>query len=330
MKVVKLAAVYMDPAAYTHPYQFIEKVGRTCYKSEDRITDDSAAKFVSGLVSRAHWAMLEHGYIYMDLTYPWQEWFLSLDKRRLKYIHISRSNTKVSGSFRAFAEFLNGFEGVDGSAFTLRCILQDMYPEVFGALSDNDRRAMKYLTRNKEYFLTREEFISRCKKESDLEALRECLPHTVLFTADRGVTHELVRHRPASFAQESTRYCNYSKGKFGREIAVVEPFWAEGKEDTPMYRIWMQGCQDAERNYMAMLDAGAIPQEARALLPQSVKADIIVTATEKEWEHILNLRLYGTTGAPHPDIRRVMRLAAPQLMEHTVGLSRMDPPDNQD
>ena len=171
----------------------IEKIGRVCYKSEDKITDDgeSAKKFVDMLINNHHEAMLEHGSI------------------------------------------------------------------------------------------------------------------SVLFTVDRGVTHEMVRHRLASFAQESTRYANYSKDKFGNEITVIKPcFWEEGSEE---YQEWYKACEFAEKSYMKLLNTeGVIAQQARSVLPTSTKADITITANYREWRHILNLRACDATGPAHPQIKEVM------------------------
>jgi len=124
---------------------------------------------------------------------------------------------------------------------------------------------------------------------------------TVRFTVDRGVTHELVRHRLASYSQESTRYANYSKDRFGREITVIKPlFWAE---DSPEFAIWKRSMEAAEAAYMALLDAGAKPQEARSVLPNSLKAEIVMTANLREWRHVFKLRC---AGAAHPQMRQVM------------------------
>lgn len=124
---------------------------------------------------------------------------------------------------------------------------------------------------------------------------------TVRFIFDRGVSHELVRHRLCAFSQESTRYCNYSKDKFGNEITVIEPcFW---EESSILYQFWKDACETAEANYFSLLKAGAKPQEARSVLPNSLKTEIVTTANLREWRHILTLR----TGAPaHPQIRQVM------------------------
>jgi thymidylate synthase (FAD) len=127
---------------------------------------------------------------------------------------------------------------------------------------------------------------------------------TVKFICDRGVTHELVRHRLAAFSQESTRYCNYSKDKFGREITVIDPSEAFGwNEGMDQYIIWEQAMQDAQRAYFDLLDKGATPQQARDVLPNSLKTEIQMTANVREWRHVLTLR---TDKAAHPQMRELM------------------------
>lgn len=127
---------------------------------------------------------------------------------------------------------------------------------------------------------------------------------SVRFVVDRGVSHEMVRHRLASFAQESTRYCNYSQERFGNEITVIKPsFFQEGSTE---YQEWETLCLCAENTYFKLLKLGATPQEARAVLPNSLKTELVVTANLREWRHILNLRAAGTTGKPHPQMLEVM------------------------
>ncbi|MCB2225074.1 MAG: FAD-dependent thymidylate synthase [Desulfarculaceae bacterium] len=124
---------------------------------------------------------------------------------------------------------------------------------------------------------------------------------TVRFVCDRGVTHELVRHRLAAYSQESTRYANYAQERFGSEITVIEPmFWDEGSE---AYKLWEKGVLAAEAAYLELLAAGAKPQEARAVLPNSLKTEIVMTANLREWRHVLGLR---SSKAAHPQIRQVM------------------------
>lgn len=128
---------------------------------------------------------------------------------------------------------------------------------------------------------------------------------TVRFICDRGVTHELVRHRLAAFSQESTRYCNYAKSKFGHEITFIQPcFWnGHAVKDSEPMALWRLACQQAEKFYLALLDSGATAQEARSVLPNSLKTEIVVTANPREWRHIFRMRC---DKAAHPQMREVM------------------------
>lgn len=135
------------------------------------------------------------------------------------------------------------------------------------------------------------------------EAMLEHVSLTVLFTVDRGVSHEIVRHRMASYAQESTRFCNYSQDKFGHEITVIHPCYLS--VGTPEWVAWYDSCTKAEEAYFKMLDAGRTPQEARAVLPNSLKTEIWMTANLREFRHFLKLRAAGTTGKPHPQMVQV-------------------------
>lgn len=122
---------------------------------------------------------------------------------------------------------------------------------------------------------------------------------SVKFITDRGVTHELVRHRVASYSQESTRYCNYSKNKFDHEITVVKPHDISGVNYDP----WKQAMEFAEASYFQLLDAGVKPETARSVLPTCLKTEIVVSANYREWRHILDLR---TSSQAQPDIRYLM------------------------
>ena len=124
---------------------------------------------------------------------------------------------------------------------------------------------------------------------------------TVRFVCDRGVSHELVRHRLASYSQESTRYANYAKDKFGSEITVIKPlFWEEG---SPAHALWRRAMEQAERDYLELLALGAQPQQARSVLPNSLKTEVVMTANLREWRHVLDLRC---SSAAHPQIREIM------------------------
>ncbi len=142
------------------------------------------------------------------------------------------------------------------------------------------------------------------------ESVLEHFSFTVKFICDRGVSHEIVRHRIASYSQESTRYCNYSKGQFNGEITVIEPcFLVPG---TAGYDMWYRACQMAEQYYFSMLDWGCSPQEARAVLPNSLKTELVMTANIREWRHFLKLR---TSPAAHPQMREVANLLLKELKQ---------------
>lgn len=144
--------------------------------------------------------------------------------------------------------------------------------------------------------------------KSGHEAMLEHASATVKFVVDRGISHELVRHRLASFAQESTRYCNYSKDDFGSEITFIIPEYLEYKSEG--WNIWKESMKQAEDAYFKMLDFGLSPQQARAVLPNSLKTEVVMTANLREWRHFFKLRALGTTGKPHP---QMLEVAVPLL-----------------
>jgi thymidylate synthase (FAD) len=186
MKIIEPSVEILTPVDGIEVLKALELAGRTCYKSEDKITEDSCVKFVQNVLKRGHEAVIEHYNV------------------------------------------------------------------------------------------------------------------TVRFVCDRGVTHEIVRHRIASYCQESTRYCNYSQGKFGNEITVIKPcFFEDGSLN---YAYWESSCRDAEASYINLIENGATPQEARSVLPNSLKTEIIMTANMREWRHFLKLR---TSTAAHPQMREV-------------------------
>ena len=136
--------------------------------------------------------------------------------------------------------------------------------------------------------------------KSGHESVLEHEKITVRFVCDRGVTHELVRHRIASYSQESTRYCNYSKDKFGSELTFIRPyFW---QDDDEKYLLWKETMQQIENAYIRMTEMGAKPEEARSILPNSLKTEIAVTMNLREWRHYFRLR---TSPKAHPQIREV-------------------------
>lgn len=315
MKVINANAIYLDPAEM-HPYQFIELAGRTCYKSENKMTESSAKKFVSNLLNAGHTAMLEHAHIILQTTREHALQFVDkLNDSYRKYINISinyrsaEAGTFISGSFRTFIQLL---ETVND--YQIQLVLHRHYPELFESPDMNVECDIECM------LLSRDEFIDAvrdayCYADNNNIAnsiIRKHITHTIKFICDRGVSHEFVRHRPASFAQESTRYCNYSNDKFGNEITVIRPcYWAD---DSKQMKLWKIACDFAESKYFDLLISGATPQEARSVLPNSLKTELIITATEDEWQHIINLRYHGTTGKPHPQMYEVMEIAYPKLI----------------
>lgn len=186
MKIIKPDVQFITPIDGATILKRLEQCGRVCYKSEDKITEGSAEKFVAGIIKRGHEAVLEH-----------------------------------------------------------------------------------------------------CS-------------FTVKFICDRGVSHEIVRHRMASYCQESTRYCNYGKCKFDAEITVIEPCFLRHGSDA--YTCWDAACRNAEKAYFDMLACGCSPQEARAVLPSSLKTEVVMTANIREWRHFLRLRCAKNA---HPQMREV-------------------------
>ena len=145
--------------------------------------------------------------------------------------------------------------------------------------------------------------------ESGHHSVIEHYSCTVKFICDRGISHELVRHRLASFSQESTRYANYSKQRFGKEITVIRPmFWSENSEE---FKIWEKSMQNAENCYLELISKGASAQEARSVLPNSLKTEVVVTCNIREWRHIFSLRCDKPA---HPQMRQIM---LPLLNEFT-------------
>lgn len=186
MKIIKPRFEILDEINGIEILKKIEKIGRVCYKSEDKITDDSARDFVANILKRGHESVIEH--------------------------------EKVS----------------------------------------------------------------------------------VRVICDRGVTHEIVRHRIASYSQESTRYCNYSNEKFGKELTFIKPlFWEENSKE---YGMWLNAMQLIEKTYNSLIESGAEPQQARSILPNSLKTEIVVTMNLREWRHFFRLR---TAKNAHPQMREI-------------------------
>lgn len=146
--------------------------------------------------------------------------------------------------------------------------------------------------------------------KSGHEAMLEHATLTIKFVVDRGVSHEIVRHRLAAFAQESTRYCNYAKDDFGSECTFIIPDHIQYKSKA--WDMWIEQMKAAEKTYFDMLDFGLSAQEARCVLPNSLKTELVMTANLREWRHFFKLRAAGTTGKPHP---QMLEVTVPLLAE---------------
>ena len=311
MRIIKPTFEILEHDSNTNPQQFIEKIARTCYKSEDKITEDSNRKFIKAIYDRGHWAMLEHFVFIYSTSYR----LTSVLKRlHVKFINILEvpGGTYISFTARALLDIekeleqkkevlkenpsldLAVLEGV--IELLIRTVIKDYdCYELFGR--DRENPQTKDVGHPETFY-----FLEKVNRD---EINMFCRPHldwtSVRFTVSRGVTHELVRHRICSFAQESQRYVGYNKDKFGGEITVIKPCFL--KENSPVYNMWRSAEEAVEETYMAMIGEGAKPQEAREVLTNSTKAEIIVTASFEQWERMFLLRC--DTPA-HPCMREVM------------------------
>lgn len=256
-------------------YKMAELAGRTAYKSEDKITEGSAKKFVDAMIKSNHGAVLEHGTVYM--TFKW--WQIG---KKLKYL------------FNPYSK-IRKFKYVTTN---LRVLFEHNWM--------NDL----------EYFC----------EPTELHERRVCAK----FICSRGVSHEGVRHRVMSFLQESQRYVGYNKEKFGGEITIIIPEWIKARiNDIASYNnnddlarmsyseaimdmrtledlsivAWENAQRDSENYYIRLTELGCKPEEARGVLTNDCKTELIMTGFVSDWEHFFDLRSKGVTGKPHPDIK---------------------------
>ena len=252
-------------------YQHIEKCGRTCYKSEDKITEDSAMKFFQGLVKRNHLAMLEHGTVYLRIPY-----FLINDKSMDTAIH------KIRYSKYSFTIF--DYADSRGTVLYITTNMRVLVEQV-------PRDIVDYLLRN---FALEEPSTKHIKRI------------TAKFIISRGIANEFVRHRVFSFAQESTRYCNYMMDKFGRELTFIRPEWLKGDDiDKWAEDVWLNEMERSEEDYLHLIELGVKPQNARGVLPLDLKTELIMTGTLDQWEAFWDLRMREITGPAHPDAKAI-------------------------
>lgn len=287
------------------PYKMIELAGRTCYKSEDKITEDSSKEFVDRMIKLGHGAMLEHGTIYLNV--PEQTYTETLEDEFGKF---NNPNNGLVDRYRK-----NKYSKVNSVAADEE--LRKKYPKV---------RPFK-LTHH--YITTNLRVIIENGWEKDLEWQCEPTEHhekriTAKFICDRGVSHEFVRHRVFSFAQESQRYCDYNKDKFNNELTFIRPTWLN--IPTGDYTYWdgdwcdidnmkiqlpsdngvadnfLWCLNNAGMQYRLLINKGLKPQEARGVLPNATKTELVMTGFESDWEHFFSLRC---SSKAHPDAKKL-------------------------
>nr|DAK75005.1 MAG TPA: Thymidylate synthase complementing protein [Crassvirales sp.] len=266
----------------------IELCGRVCYKSESAITEDSSEKFVNNLIKSGHTSVLEHGSV--QLLYTAKE-----------------SNTN-----------LNWYQDYGSNPYSRGFI-------GYGKTPDGNFGPIARVYTNYRVLLNLE-------RMDDIKFMTDVIPEssyqrfTFRFTCDRGISHELVRHRVFSFTQESTRFCNYSKNKFNNEITFITPPWVdalEGDYGSRVYpklvrdpntdstsQIFIDNCRFSEECYFRLLEAGWLPQQARAVLPNALKTELIMTGFACDWAQLLKLRL---APAAHPQMRELMKLLVEEM-----------------
>lgn len=263
-------------------FKHMELCARTCYKSEDKITEDSARKFIDNvIVARGHTAMLEHGTVYLKIPYGimYDTGYFSNEAIATKYIDNPYSIVQNSQIYDYWCVTSN-----------YRVLLQN------GWLDD-----LQYLCEPTEYHVRR---------------------ITVRFICDMGVAREFCRHRVFSFAQESTRYCNYAKDKFGNELTFIQPCWITDESlshwrtvmnsETEWFRpnnafpginMFLHSLEEAEDIYLALInEEGWKPQQARNVLPLALKTELIMTGTDEQWAGFFNLRCARDA---HPQAREL-------------------------
>lgn len=251
-------------------YRQIEIAGRTCYKSEDKITDTSAKEFVERMIKSGHGAMLEHGTVYLK-TRNYGDSMEDYDCVNMENKYIRNPYSKVI--FGDYPAHCKTWEEKQKA-------YQDVYITTnYRVLVENNWLGdLQYICEPTEFHEKR---------------------YTVKFVCDRGVSHEFVRHRVFSFAQESTRYCNYSKDKFGNEITYILPSWLDDIETNLDFK---DSLEHSEAAYFALIKRGWKPQEARAVLPNSLKTELVMTGFQSDWKHFFELR---DSGSAHPQAREL-------------------------
>ncbi len=273
----------------------IELCGRLCYKSEDKIVAGSTEPFIKRIVQHGHNSVMEMAALTLRIAYDAESMATQFFGVQPKFLQIDRLDKKellVTGTVRAFRELARDHGNVK-IIKAISALLGERYPLFYFDLTPKRGWIPQDGVKVEKLTLAEVDGLS-----ADLRAKHRFV--AVRFVTNRAVTHEIVRHRPCSFLQESQRYCRYSEEKFGNEVTFIKPlFFQEGSEE---YRLWEKAMAETEAIYLKLLETSS-PQAARTVLPNSCKTEIIVYANLLEWLHIFRLR---TTPAAEPSMREVM------------------------
>lgn len=309
MKIIKPSFTEMYNS---NPQKHIEEIARTCYKSNNLITADSHKKFIKLLYDNKHWAMLEHFIFIYKIDYDESSISDSL------FIDVLNRSKYIKTSVTYLNKFAKGRDERFIVSFNARSLLDLLTDSNASAAKDNIIKLIEQIVYDyncDELFGNKFKKVNRNNKFIKIEdisklTLAEQKIHgwkSIKFICDRGISHEIVRHRDASYAMESLRYCNYSKDKFGNEITVIKPFYLDDILDNKCgesitWTIWKNAISRTEEAYFELLEENCTPQEARAVLPNSIKTELIMTARFDEWIHFFELRCDKTA---HPQMREL-------------------------
>lgn len=249
-------------------YKQIELAGRNCYKSENNITEESSQSFINTLLKKGHLSPLEHGTVYLKVPY----------NKIMEYVDTQNPYDR-----------------------DILCNPWTKYVVDYG----ND---LVYISSNYRWAIENnlEDWLQYLCEPTEYHEKRI----TVKFICSRSISHELVRHRVFSFCQESQRYCNYSKDKFGKEVTFIDPLYSDYDKKlitteafNNVYEILVSALEEAEGYYFMLLDEGFKAEEAREVLPNATKTEIVMTGFESDWIRFFNLRC---DKAAHPEMRRLV------------------------
>ena len=313
MKLIESKAEYIpQEEGLEGIYKQIELAGRTAYHSQDKITPTSAKDFVDRMIKSKHGAALEHGTVYLKIPIH--------EMRNGRLFWVNSSNIFYENN--PFSKSIND-------------------------------RTFKISLEDNAYIVTNYRVLVENSKLDDLQYL--CSPtkfhekrYTMRFTCSRAIANELVRHRTMSFLQESTRYINYSKERHGGEITYIIPSWLENMIPPCSYNSMIADIEaldkiednnlrakaawftsafiNAEKCYFEALNNGCTPQQARDVLPNATKTELVVTGFASDYKHLFDLRLFGKTGAPHPDMVDLMQKAQAAMQEADIWNDIMNKP----